>query len=143
MALKKFCAHCGCNRLIDCTERYCNAHKRRDKAESDKDYDKNRRNKEAKAFYNSLPWKRKRQQILVRDKGIDVYVYMTEGRIVKAEHVHHIVELDEDSSLALVDSNLISLSAATHSAISKVYEDVRKRQQMQVRLRSFLRDFKL
>lgn len=143
MALKKFCAHCGCNKLIDCTERYCNAHKKRDKAESDKDYDKNRRNKEAKAFYNSTAWKRKRQQILVRDKGIDVYVYMTEGRIVKAEHVHHIVELDEDSSLALVDSNLISLSAATHSAISKVYEDARKRQHMQVKLRSFLRDFKL
>lgn len=143
MALKKFCAHCGCNRLIDCTERYCNAHKKRDKAESDKDYDKNRRNKEAKAFYNSIAWKRKRQQILVRDKGIDVYVYMTEGRIVKAEHVHHIVELDEDSSLALVDSNLISLSAATHSTISKVYKDARKRQQMQAMLRMFLKNFKL
>lgn len=143
MALKKFCAHCGCNKLIDCTERYCGVHKKRDKAESDKDYDKNRRNKEAKAFYNSIAWKRKRQQILVRDRGIDVYVYMTEGRLVKAEHVHHIVELDENPGLALVDDNLISLSAATHSAISKVYEDVRKRQQMQVRLRAFLRDFRL
>ena len=29
MALKKFCAHCGCNRLIDCTERYCGVHKKR------------------------------------------------------------------------------------------------------------------
>nr|DAJ33536.1 MAG TPA: HNH endonuclease [Caudoviricetes sp.] len=143
MALKKFCAHCGCNRLIDCTERYCGAHKKRDKAESDKQYDKSQRNKEAKAFYNSTAWKQKRQQILIRDKGIDVYVYMTECRIVKAEHVHHIIELEEDSSLALVDDNLISLSAATHSIISRVYKDARKRQQMQEKLRAFLRDFKL
>lgn len=50
MALKKFCAHCGCNRLIDCTERYCDVHKKRDKAESDKQYDKSQRNKEAKVF---------------------------------------------------------------------------------------------
>lgn len=143
MALKKFCAHCGCNRLIDCTERYCDVHKKRDKAESDKQYDKSQRNKEAKAFYNSTAWKRKRQQILIRDKGIDVYMYMTEGRVVKAEHVHHIVELEEDSSLALVDDNLISLSAATHSTISRVYKDARKRQQMQTKLRAFLHDFKL
>lgn len=143
MALKKFCAHCGCNRLIDCTERYCEVHKKRDKAESDRQYDKSQRNKEAKAFYNSTAWKRKRQQILVRDKGIDVYMYMTEGRVVKAEHVHHIVELEEDSSLALVDDNLISLSAATHSTISGVYKDTRKRQQMQAKLRTLLHDFKL
>lgn len=143
MALKKFCAHCGCNKLIDCTERYCDVHKKRDKAESDKQYDKSQRNKEAKAFYNSTAWKQKRQQILIRDKGIDVYVYMTECRIVKAEHVHHIVELEEDSSLALVDDNLISLSAATHSTISRVYKDARKRQQMQAKLRAFLRGFKL
>ena len=131
MAFKKFCSHCGCNRLIDCTERYCDVHKKRDKAESDKQYDKHQRNKESKAFYNSTAWKRKRQQILIRDKGI------------KAEHVHHIVEIDEDPSLALFDDNLISLSAATHSIISGVYKDARKRQQMQAKLRAFLRDFKL
>ena len=50
MAFKKFCSHCGCNRLIDCTERYCDVHKKRDKAESDKQYDKHQRNKESKAF---------------------------------------------------------------------------------------------
>ena len=143
MAFKKFCSHCGCSRLIDCTERYCDVHKKRDKAESDKQYDKHQRNKESKAFYNSTAWKRKRQQILIRDKGIDVYVYMTEGRVVKAEHVHHIVEIDEDPSLALIDDNLISLSAATHSIISGVYKEARKRQQMQAKLRALLRDFKL
>ena len=58
MALKKFCAHCGCNRLIDSSERYCTLHLR-DKNDSDKDYDKSQRNKEAKAYKDV----RKRQQM--------------------------------------------------------------------------------
>ena len=119
--LKKYCNHAGCNTLIDYNEKYCSKHKRV-AAVSQKEYDKHVRDKAAKAFYNSKAWKSLRINALTKQNGIDVYLYVTEGVIVKAEHVHHIIERSEDSSRALDINNLICLSGKTHSMISKLYK---------------------
>ncbi|MCI8483492.1 MAG: HNH endonuclease [Lachnospiraceae bacterium] len=141
MELKKYCAKCGCNRLIDITKTYCNAHERT-KAESDAEYDRKYRDKKAKAFYNSSEWKTARAAALARDTGIDVYLYITEGRIIPATIVHHIVELREDYTKRSTLSNLISVSEETHEGtIKKAYSKVDTKRKMQQDLRRAVEEY--
>lgn len=87
--------------------------------------------KEAKKFYNSADWKRKRAFILARDNfecqecrkrllraaetgeiltGKDRYIHY-------AQQVHHKQELREHPELALADSNLESVCISCHNKI--------------------------
>ena len=115
-------------------------HKQRRKATQE--YDAHCRNQTAKAFYNSSEWKATRARVLARDTGIDIYLYITEGRVVPADTVHHIVELMEDYSKRCDLDNLISISEATHSMISKAYKDEIKKAQMQQTLRECVSEYK-
>lgn len=67
--------------------------------------------------------------------GIDIFLYITQGKVAAANTVHHIVELSEDWDKRTKDSNLISISDDTHSYISTQYKDDVKRQQLQQQLR--------
>ena len=74
----------------------------------------------AKPLYNSKAWKECRKQILRRDS------YTCQECIeVRAEEVHHIVELSpkniHDERIALNPDNLISLCKACHSKITDGY----------------------
>lgn len=85
--------------------------------------------KEAKAFYNSKPWKKKRLKILDRDhhecqdcikrikdaneKGI--LLDREDAHIRRGTEVHHLQELKEHPELALTDSNLITLCTVCHN----------------------------
>ena len=85
--------------------------------------------KEAKAFYNSSNWKRKREDILDRDchecqdcrKRLRDAVKEKkrlrgeDAKIRTATEVHHIKELKERPELALDDDNLISLCTQCHN----------------------------
>lgn len=64
-------------------------------------------------FYNSTKWKKKRAKILRRDK-YQCQRCKRYGKLTEATMVHHIIEIEEDPSLALVDSNLVSLCKACH-----------------------------
>lgn len=135
MALKKYCSRVGCNRLIDITERYCPIHTKTN-AERNAEYDRTRRDKKAKAFYNSKEWETAREAVLARDNGIDIYIYCTEGRVVPATMVHHIVELREDYSKRINLNNLISVSEETHErTIKKEYRTKETKERMQQELR--------
>ncbi len=118
--LKKYCNHTGCNKLIPATESYCEKHKNT-AAVSQKEYDQKIRDKESKRFLNSKGWQTIRKQTLIRDQGLDVYLFVTEHRIVKADHVHHIIPRADAPALALDINNLISLSNDTHSYIESQY----------------------
>lgn len=124
--LKKYCNHAGCTCLIAYDKKYCDKHSNI-AAVSQKEYDQQIRDKDSKRFLNSKAWQNKRKQILIRDAGMDIFLFITEGKIVKASHVHHIIERSEDMNKALDDNNLISLSDKTHSRISKLYKDDRTR----------------
>lgn len=142
MALKKYCARCGCNNLIDMGEQYCSKHKQT-KTERNREYDKTQRNKDAKVFYNSAAWKKTRNAVLARDNCIDVYLYVKEKRIVPATLVHHIVELREDWSKRCTMSNLISVSEKTHEGIIKTaYKKDETKKKMQKELRNAMRLYK-
>ncbi len=142
MALKKYCARAGCNCLIPITQRYCPRHLQTN-TERNKEYDQTRRDQKAKAFYNSVAWKHTRDMILSRDNHIDIYLYVTERRIVKASLVHHIIELREDYTKRLDPGNLISVSEETHEkTIKKAYSNEETKKQMQTILRKAINEYR-
>ncbi len=145
VALMKYCNRNGCNKLVPQGIRYCAAHtmgKTAENRERHKEYDAHCRNQTAKAFYNSSEWKAARARALARDSGIDIYLYITEGRVVPADMVHHIIELQEDYTKRCDIDNLISVSDTTHkSIIDKAYKDEINKAAMQKTLRECVREY--
>lgn len=74
-------------------------------------------------FYNSTEWRRVRDLVVERDGCMDIWEYLTTGRIVypKRVDVHHIAELDEAPDLRCSMSNLITVSQENHRLIDKLY----------------------
>lgn len=111
----KMCPKCG--KVIDYANRYCEScsskYEKQQKEET-KIYDKNIRNQENKAFYQSKAWRQKREKILYTFFRIDLYLYYKEGVMVEANTVHHIIPLEDDRSKALDDDNLFPCSAGTN-----------------------------
>lgn len=114
MPLFKRCSRCGRRLPAGST---CPCVKRRHQ-----EYDRYSRDKKSKEFYNGQEWINARAAALDADGGIDVYLYMTQGMVVAADSVHHIVPLKEDWSLRVDLSNLISLHHDTHSRIEAMYK---------------------
>lgn len=142
MPLRKFCAHPGCNKVIDITKTYCDRHTVT-KAQRDKEYDTKYRDRKAKAFYNSKAWQIARQRVLTLDNHIDLYLYATERRIVKASLVHHIIEYREDPSKGLDPNNLISVSEETHEkTIKQAYANEESKREMQNQLRKAIKEYR-
>ena len=81
-----------------------------------------------------------RQRVLDLDK-IDVYLYMTQGRVVPADTVHHIVPLKSDWNKRLDINNLMSLHHDTHSTLEREYA-ARGEKSMVYTLYIFLREFR-
>lgn len=122
MGLKK---QCRCGDKIDISEQCCKrceefyTGKRR---ESYRMYDEKKRDKKAHAFYLSSEWKTLRDVILKRYAGIDLYLYYTTGALEKANTVHHIIEINEDSDRKLDDKNLLPVTQRTHEKIHRMYQ---------------------
>lgn len=122
MGLKK---QCRCGARIDVNEQCCDkcvdfySVKRK---ESYRMYDDKKRDKKAHAFYLSSEWQALRDVILKRYAGIDLYLYYTTGTIEKANTVHHIIEVSEDGSRKLDDSNLVPVTQRTHEKIHRMYQ---------------------
>lgn len=110
----KRCSRCGKRLEVGQT---CECVKQRHK-----EYDRLARDKEAAKFYSSASWKRMRQYILDKYDSIDVYAYILYGQIEKADTVHHIVEMRDDKSQALMEQNLIPVSSSTHNIIHASYD---------------------
>lgn len=66
-------------------------------------------------FYASSEWRKKRKQIIERDNN-ECQRCKEEGRVGKAECVHHILHLTARPDLALTDSNLITLCNTCHNS---------------------------
>lgn len=111
------------------------------RSESNRLYDKHQRDRRSTAFYNSAEWGRVRQRVLDLDK-IDVYLYMTQGRVVPADTVHHIIPLKEDWSKRLDINNLMSLHHDTHSTLEREYDAARGEKTIIYTLYIFLRKFR-
>ena len=67
--------------------------------------------------------------ILSKANGLDLYEYYINHKIIKADTVHHIVEIREDDTRALDITNLIPLSSSNHGKIHKMYFKKKKETQ--------------
>lgn len=82
--------------------------------ESTNYYDKYKRNKESKTFYQSVAWQKTRELALMRDRYLCVRCFK-DKKIKKADVVHHIVEVTQDATLSLTLSNLESICHSCHN----------------------------
>ena len=115
MPIYKRCSRCG--KRVD-SGSTCQCIKERHK-----EYDRYSRDRESKGFYSGKEWKRARLSALELDEGIDVYLFMTQGEVVVANTVHHIIPLRTDKRLGVELTNLMSLNHNTHSEIEKKYKN--------------------
>lgn len=119
MPIYKRCGRCG-KRILSGSR--CSCSKSRHK-----EYDRYSRDKKSKQYYDSGEWNRSRAAALETDQGCDVYVFMTEGRILDADTVHHIIPLKEDWRKRNNIENLMSLNHDTHSFIESLYRKDKKK----------------
>lgn len=69
-----------------------------------------------KGFYRTYAWKKKRMQILARDRGA-CQECRKNGRYSMAEVVHHIKHLQDAPELAMSDDNLESVCKECHEKL--------------------------
>lgn len=130
--LYKRCSRCG-KRIPSGTKCPClkNRHK---------EYDRFNRDQRARGYYNSIEWQKVRAAALEADQMIDVWLYMTEGKIVKADTVHHIIPLRDDWEKRNELANLMSLSHESHSLIETEYK--KDKASMESRLSLMLKEYR-
>ncbi len=105
-----------------------------------REYDRYSRDQKSKKYYNSSEWRGSRDAALEKDGEIDVYLFMTEGRIVVADTAHHIIPLRDDWSKRNDIDNLISLHHDTHSLIEQMYR--KDKEKAQRTLQKMLREYR-
>lgn len=85
-------------------------------------------------IYATNHWRKVRAKILEGCNYICLYTLYKEGKVVKAECVHHITEILEDDSLAYEEDNLIALSNDKHKLIHDLYKEDKKKVQNELRI---------
>lgn len=85
------------------------------------EYNRTRRNQRAAGFYVCSEWRRTREAVLRLYDGLDIYACYLQHRIVAADMVHHVIELEEDWTRRLDMENLLPLSRESHGIISALY----------------------
>lgn len=81
---------------------------------SQSEYDKYKRNQEAKRFYNSAAWIKCRESVLIRDDYL-CQECLKQGILTPADMVHHIKHFLDYPELALDEDNLTSLCNPCHN----------------------------
>lgn len=77
-------------------------------------------------FYHSKEWIALRDYVIKHYKGLDLFAYFIENKIVPASTGHHIIELKEDWSLRLTVSNIFPVSDVSHKKIGAMYNKNKK-----------------
>jgi 5-methylcytosine-specific restriction protein A len=65
-------------------------------------------------FYRSKVWRKKREYILKRDQYL-CQNCLKYGKNVEARVVHHIIEVEDEPALKMVNSNLVSVCMSCHN----------------------------
>lgn len=113
---------CRCGIKIPYTDKYCPECTdlvRREKAESNRLYDKTKR-KNAN-IYGTKRWHKVRKEALIRDNYLCVCC-LADNKISYADLVHHIIEVTGNENKAYDIFNLISVCRCCHTEIHKEYD---------------------
>ncbi len=115
---------CRCGAMIPQNMCLCGACTERQgtKMSRHMEYNRLRRDRKAAAFYVSAEWRKARAAAMRLYDGMDIYAYYVQNRIVAADMVHHIVEIEEDWTKRLDIGNLFPLSNGNHGIISALYK---------------------
>lgn len=70
----------------------------------------------------SAEWRKARAVALSLYDGLDIYAYYIQHRVVTADMVHHVVEIEDDWTRRLDLSNMLPLSNGNHGVISALYK---------------------
>ncbi|MBB6622172.1 HNH endonuclease [Clostridium gasigenes] len=117
MGFKKICS--TCNKIKDRgTECEC---KRKQKAENDKYYNDNNRDKEARKIYESKRWKTTRDMVRIRDNNL-CQCCVDIKRVTPIDLVHHIEPVNINSNLAYDLNNCIGLCSMCHGIAHNAYD---------------------
>lgn len=159
MGLFKYCSRCK-KEIIKYPNKYCDKcraiveeiNKARLLALQKNDTYKKNRNKnramknhddKEQCFYASLSWRRLREYILSKYKGICIYCLFEYDKLTECKDVHHIVTLKEDWDKRLDVDNLVCLCRDCHLNIHHVYtqgEEAKKN--LQKKLLMYVKQFK-
>lgn len=90
--------------------------------EKHKHYNKFRKDKKEQLFYNSKQWKMLRDFIAVKYKGLCLWSYLIDCKIVSAETYHHIVPVKDDWNKRLDIYNIFPSSNKVHRMIHELYK---------------------
>ena len=112
---------CKCGKLIPQGQAMCEDCRIRAKARHS-EYNEKIRDRKTAEFYTSRDWRVCRDAALAHYDYLDIYDLYIHQRLTMAEHVHHIVELEDDWSRRFDLLNLIPLSHSNHSSISQLYK---------------------
>ena len=141
----KICNKVNCNKLIDSRYTYCEAHREDEEAKRIKyikRYDEARKCGKEFVFYRSKEWINIREVIKSKYKGICIYTYYTQNKIVKADEVHHIIEIKDDFNKRLDLDNLIPVSRSAHKQIHRLYSNSEHSKQSTIKkLKGFIARF--
>lgn len=125
---------CKCGKIIPIDKRRCsycdkeNPEKYNNKIRHER-YDKLRRNKQSKSFYNSKAWRLARESALSRDNYLCVHC-LRDCHTIPAEEVDHIIPIKVDWGKRLSLDNLQSLCFKCHRI--KTRADKLKYKELQV-----------
>lgn len=141
----KYCCKCGkkieyTQKMCDeCTKKYGSLEKERYRR-----YQANRTDKESQVFYNSKEWKKVRERIKNRDKGLCLMCLYIDNVITSYDYVHHVEEEKERKDLRLEEDNLICLCKSCHKEVHKGYEkSLNNKTKMQNELKELIERSKL
>ena len=101
---------------------------------------KTNNNREDKKIYRTSKWQRSRELALDEYNHVCLWSLYVEGRVVKADVVHHIIEVLEDESLAYDEDNLIPLEYYNHTLVHEMYK--RNKTKTQLLLTEMIESFR-
>lgn len=133
MSLKKICR---CGKIIDlgdgiCTE--CKSKQQQRTKERHKQYKSNRNDRREQKFYTSKEWLQLKEHLKVKYKGLCLWSYFIDNKIVMADVNHHIEPVKESWNKRLDIYNVIPLSNRMHQIIHKKYETDKEKTQQELR----------
>lgn len=109
--------YCRCGAIIPADRQRCarceQLHQSRHTA-----YNAQCRSQKAAAFYVSREWRTIRPVIISIYDGIDIWAFYECDKLLAADEVHHVEELDTAWDRRLDPFNLFSLAHASHTAIT-------------------------
>lgn len=130
--IKKLCPTCG--KVIERSLKLCEECTIKITSKRNKAYNSSLRNKEQEKVYHTKQWDIAKRQVALRDNSLCRLCFSNRSWTA-SQLVHHIVEVEEDSTLVYSADNLISLCESCHQQVHAEYRNGNKHE-IQSKLRT-------